>query len=570
MSVFLKKATRSTERCLSKRQAALLRNAGLRCLSTNFTAVNEPMLDYAKGSQEAIDLEKTLEQYRDPVDIPIVIGDEEIRTGPAQRHVAPFDKKRTVATFYHATPEILKKAIASNLKARVDWERRPIQERCEIFLRAADMISKERRMNLMATTMIGQGKNIWQAEIDSTAELIDFLRFNVQFALRTTSYQPISTDPKVTLNSMKYRGLEGFWAAVCPFNFTAIGGNLPMAPAIMGNVSLWKPSDTAVLSNYETFKIYREAGLPPGVINFVPADGPTFGDTITASPHLAGLNFTGSQATFKRLWKQVGQNLDNYINFPRMIGECGGKNMHFLHPSADLESAANGTVRSAYEFNGQKCSACSRLYVPESLWPKMKVRLLSILSEVKMGSPLDRENLVTAVIDAKAFARTKSYLEYAKSSPHITILSGGNCDDSVGYFVEPTLLVTTDPKDKLMAEEIFAPVLTVYVYPDSKLAETVELSKNTSPFALTGAIYVGDEAAKAELAEAFKFHAGNFYINDKSTGSIVGQQPFGGTRQSGTNDKAGGPFYMARFTSPQSVKETFVPLRDWRYPSMEK
>ncbi|GFS17892.1 delta-1-pyrroline-5-carboxylate dehydrogenase, mitochondrial, partial [Elysia marginata] len=465
------------------------------------------------------------------------------------------------------------------------------------------------------------GKNVFQAEIDATAELIDFLRFNVQFAQRSTSYQPISTDPKVTLNSMVYRGMEGFWAAVCPFNFAAIGGNLPMAPALMGNAVLWKPSDTAVLSNYEAFKIYREAGLPPGVINFVPADGPTFGDTITASPHLAGINFTGSAATFKRLWRQVGENLDNYINFPRMIGECGGKNMHFVHPSADLENVANGTVRSAFEYNGQKCSACSRLYVPESMWPKLKERLLSILSEVKMGSPLDRQNLVTAVIDAKAFARTKSYIDYAKSSPHLTILTGGNYDDSVGYFVEPTVIVTsdpsdklmaeaftrtksyidyakscphltiltggnyddsvgyfveptvivtTDPSDKLMAEEIFAPVLTVYVYPDSKVKETVELSKNTSPFALTGAIYVQDEVAKAELAEAFRFNAGNFYINDKSTGSIVGQQPFGGSRQSGTNDKAGGPFYMTRFMSPQAVKETFVPLKDWRYPSLEK
>ncbi|KAK3736547.1 hypothetical protein RRG08_051539 [Elysia crispata] len=569
MSTFIKKATRTTGRWMSKGQGALL-NARQQCLSSTYTAVNEPMLDYAKSNPETAQLEKTLEQYCDPIDVPIVVGDEEIRTGPVQRQVAPFDHKRTVATFHHATPEILKKAIESNLKARIDWERRPLQERCDIFLRAADMISQERRMNLIASTMLGQAKNVFQAEIDAAAELIDFLRFNVQFALKTTSYQPISADPKVTLNSMVYRGLEGFWAAVCPFNFTAIGGNLPMAPAIMGNVSLWKPSDTAVLSNYEAFKIYREAGLPPGVINFVPADGPTFGDTITASPHLAGLNFTGSAATFKRLWRQVGENLDNYINFPRLIGECGGKNMHFVHPSADLENVANGTVRSAFEFNGQKCSACSRLYVPESMWPQLKERVLSILSEVKMGSPLDRENLVTAVIDAKAFARIKGYIDYAKSNPDLTIIAGGNCDDSVGYFVEPTVIVSTDPKSKLMAEEIFAPILTVYVYPDSKVIETVELSKSTSPFALTGAIYVQDDAAKAQLADAFKFHAGNFYINDKSTGSIVGQQPFGGSRQSGTNDKAGGPFYMTRFTSPQSIKETFVPLKDWRYPSLQK
>ncbi|GFN74271.1 delta-1-pyrroline-5-carboxylate dehydrogenase, mitochondrial [Plakobranchus ocellatus] len=566
----LLKTTMASERCLSRSQATNLLNAGLRCLSSTYTATNEPMLEFAKGSKETQELEKVMGQYKDPVDVPIVIGDEEIRTELVQRQVAPFDHKRTVATFYYATPEIIKKAIESSLKARVDWEKRPLQERCDIFLRAADLISKEHRMNVIASTMLGQAKNVFQAEIDAAAELVDFLRFDVQFAQRTTSYHPVSTEPNVTKNTMVYRGLEGFWAAVCPFNFTAIGGHLPMAPALMGNVSLWKPSDTAVLSNYTVFKIYREAGLPPGVINFVPADGPTYGDTITASPHLAGLNFTGSVATFQRLWKQIGQNLDTYSNFPRLIGECGGKNMHFVHPSADIESVANGTVRSAYEFNGQKCSACSRLYVPESVWPKLKERFLSILSDVKMGSPLDRENLVTAVIDAKAFARIKGYIEHAKSSPNLSILAGGKCDDSVGYFVEPTIVLTKDPKDKIMQEEIFGPVLTVYVYPDNQMMETVEVAKNTSPFALTAAVYVEDEAAKAQLVDAFRFNAGNFYINDKSTGSIVGQQPFGGSRRSGTNDKAGGPLYMAKFTSPQAIKETFVPLKNWSYPSLEK
>ncbi|KAH9510028.1 Delta-1-pyrroline-5-carboxylate dehydrogenase, mitochondrial [Bulinus truncatus] len=536
----------------------------------SYIAVNEPMLDFAPGSQERKDLEKTLEKYLGKtIDVPIVVGDEEIRTAQVKRQVAPFDHKWTVATFYHATPEIINKAIESNMKARKDWEKRPLQERCDIFLKAADLICKNYRMDLIATTMIGQAKNVWQAEIDAAAELIDFLRFNVMFAQKITEYQPLSPSPNITKNSMSYRGLEGFWAAVCPFNFTAIGGNLPMAPAIMGNVALWKPSDTAVLSNYTVFKIYREAGLPAGVINFIPSDGPVFGDTVLSSPDFAGLNFTGSVATFKKLWKQIGENLDAYKNFPRLIGECGGKNMHFVHPSADVDSVVTGSIRSAFEYNGQKCSALSRLYAPESLWPQIKSKMLNIIKDIKMGSPLERESFVTAVIDDKAFARIKSYIKHAKSSPNLSIIAGGNCDDSKGYFIEPTIIETKDPFDKIMQEEIFGPVVTVYVYPDNQLKETVKIAQTSSPYALTGAIFVQDKAAKEELAEAFRYCAGNFYINDKSTGAVVGQQPFGGAKLSGTNDKAGGPFYMARFTSPLSIKETFIPQKTWRYPSME-
>ncbi|XP_005104427.1 delta-1-pyrroline-5-carboxylate dehydrogenase, mitochondrial [Aplysia californica] len=560
MSHLLKKLAPSSHRFLG---------GAVRTMAS-YTAVNEPMLDFAPGSQERKDLAEALKKYEGVTDVPIVIGDEEIRTQEVRKQVAPFDHQRTVATYYYATSDIIKKAIDVGLKARADWEKRPLQERCDVFLRAADLMSKQYRMDLIATTMLGQAKNVWQAEIDATAELIDFLRFDVQFAQRTTEYQPLSTSPEVTKNSMSYRGLEGFWAAVCPFNFTAIGGHLPMAPAMMGNVALWKPSDTAVLSNYIAFKIYREAGLPPGVINFLPADGPVFGDTVLSSPDFVGLNFTGSVGTFKKLWKQIAENLDIYKNYPRIIGECGGKNMHFIHPSADWESVANATVRSAFEFNGQKCSACSRMYIPQSLWPKVKAKMLEIMQQVKMGSPLEQDSFVTAVIDDKAFSRIKGYLDYAKSSPNLTVLCGGNCDDSKGYFVEPTIVETTDPQDRIMQEEIFGPVLTVYAYPDNQVKETVELARTTSPFGLTGAIYVEDAAAKAELSEAFRFAAGNFYINDKSTGSVVGQQPFGGARLSGTNDKAGGPHYMARFTSPQAIKETFVPLRNWRYPSMDE
>ncbi|CAG5115110.1 unnamed protein product [Candidula unifasciata] len=538
---------------------------------SSYVAVNEPLLDFAKGSKEAAELEQVLKEYEGKtVDVPIVIGDEEIRTPNVRKQVAPFDHQRVVATFYYATPEIIKKAIATSLKARTEWEKRPLKERCDIFLRAADLISKKYRMSVIATTMLGQAKNVYQAEVDAAAELIDFLRFDAMFAQNTTSYQPLSPTPSVTVNSLSYRGLEGFWAAICPFNFTAIGGHLPVAPAMMGNVSLWKPSDTSVLSNYTVFKIYREAGLPAGVINFVPADGPVFGDACLTSPDFAGLNFTGSVVTFKKLWKQIAENLDTYRNYPRIIGECGGKNMHFVHPSAHVESVVNGTIRSAFEYNGQKCSACSRMYVPQSLWPRIKSGLLGVLKEVKMGSPLDRESFVTAVIDEKAFLRIKSYIDHARSSPELTIIAGGKCDDSKGYFIQPTVIETTNPRDMLMQEEIFGPVLTVYAYPDAKLDDAIELAQTTSPYALTGAIFVEDKAAREKLIDAFRYCAGNFYINDKSTGSVVGQQPFGGARLSGTNDKAGGPHYMARFTSPQATKETFSPLTSWRYPSMEK
>lgn len=534
-----------------------------------YVAVNEPMFEYRAGSAESKELEAALQRFEDRVvDVPIVIGDEEIRTDHPRTQVRPFDHHKKVATFYYATPELIRKAIASSMKARKEWERRPQEERSQIFLDAADLLAKKYRMDLLATTMLGQAKNIVQAEIDAAAELVDFLRFNVMFAQRVTDYQPVSPDDVVT-NTLTYRGLEGFWAAITPFNFTAIGGHLPMAPALMGNVCLWKPSDTAVLSNYLAFQAYREAGLPAGVINFLPADGPVFGDTVLASPDLCGINFTGSVRTFKRLWKQVADNLDVYKTYPRLIGECGGKNMHFIHKSADIPSVVNGTLLSAFEYNGQKCSACSRMYVPQSIWPKVKDNLLSAMKEVKVGSPLQRENLVTAVIDDKAFERIKGYLERAKADPTVTVLAGGSCDDSKGYFVQPTVMETTNPDNTLLKEEIFGPVLTVYPYPDDQYLQTAELASHTSPFGLTGAIYVQDGEAREKLCDMFRDATGNFYINDKSTGSIVGQQPFGGARLSGTNDKAGGPHYLTKFVSQQAVKERSKPMTSWKYPSMD-
>lgn len=535
----------------------------------SFVAANEPMPSYGPDSPERKQLYEALNKYKDTTtDIPIVIGDEEFRTKDVRYQVMPFDHQKKTAKFYYATPDIIQKAIDNSLKARKQWELTPLEKRAEIFMTAAEMISKQKRMDVMATTMLGQAKNIWQAEIDAAAELVDFLRFNCQFSRDITRYQPLSPSESVN-NSAIYRGCEGFWAAITPFNFTAIGGHLCSAPALMGNVSLWKPSDTAMLSNYTVFKIFREAGLPPGVINFVPADGPVFGDVITKSPHLAGVNFTGSVRTFKTIWKLVAQNIDNYVSYPRLIGECGGKNFHFVHKSADVKSVAVGTVRSAFEYGGQKCSACSRMYIPQSMWPEVKQKMLDILKEIQLGSPLDNKIFLSAVIDDKAFNRIKSYIEYAKNSPNLSIVAGGKCDDSQGYFVQPTVIETSDPQDKIMQEEIFGPVLSVFPYPDDEYFKYAQMASKTSPFALTGAIFVKDSVAREELVDTFRESAGNFYINDKSTGSVVGQQPFGGDRLSGTNDKAGGPHYLMKFVSVKCVKETKAPLKEWLLPSMK-
>ncbi|KAL1488283.1 hypothetical protein ABEB36_015234 [Hypothenemus hampei] len=482
----------------------------------------------------------------------------------------PHNHKKQVAKFYYADTKLVNQAIQVATETQKKWDRTPLSERFKIWDKAADLMAGKYRAKLNAATMLGQAKTTIQAEIDSAAELIDFFRLNAYFLKEATKYQPISENPRVTKNSMRYRGIDGFIAAVSPFNFTAIGGNLAYTPALMGNAVLWKPSDTALLSNWVTFKICLEAGVPPGVVNFVPADGPVFGDAITASPNLAGINFTGSVPTFTRLWKQVGQNIGIYKNFPRLIGECGGKNYHFVHPSADVETVANGTIRSAFEFCGQKCSACSRMYVPESLWPAIKEKLLVKRAQLKIGDPTDYNSFTSAVIDDKAFKRISGYIEYAKKSSNLEIIGGGKYDDSTGYFIEPTIVQTKDPKDKIMTEEIFGPVLTVYVYPDNQIKQTLELIDTSTQFALTGAVFAQDEAFLRSALEDLKMTAGNFYINDKSTGSVVGQQPFGGARLSGTNDKAGGPHYALRWGNPQSIKETFVQLIDIDYPYMNQ
>uniref|UniRef100_A0AC34FYX9 Uncharacterized protein n=1 Tax=Panagrolaimus sp. ES5 TaxID=591445 RepID=A0AC34FYX9_9BILA len=555
-----------------------IKNA-IRHVSTTFTNLtseqfmkkptNEPILDYKKGSTERKALEKALEEYASKtVEVPLCIGKERITRKLDREQVMPSDHKHVIAKYTWATEQDIKNAIETGLEAREKWHMKTLKERADILLHAADLCAGHYRMALNATTMLGQGKNILQAEIDAACELIDFFRFNAYFALDLEKYQPIST--KASKNSMLYRALEGFVAAIAPFNFTAIGGNLASAPALMGNVVLWKPSDTAVLSNYIIYQILEEAGIPPGVISYLPSDGPVFGNTVCDNKHLAAINFTGSVPTFKYIWKRVGENLDKYISYPKLIGECGGKNFHFIHPSADMDSVAPATIRSAYEYSGQKCSACSRIYLPESQWETFKEKFSAIHKQVKMGDVRDGSIFMSAVIDSRAFARIKKYIDAAKSGTDgAKIILGGKCDDSKGYFVEPTLIQVTNPHSKILTEEIFGPVLTAYVYPDSKVESVVRSIKDATPYGLTGAVFSGDKDFLYKARDILRDAVGNLYLNDKSTGSIVGQQPFGGARMSGTNDKAGGPHYALKWSSPQTIKETFEPVREWRYTSMD-
>lgn len=538
---------------------------------TDFKVINEPILGYLAGSKERQELEAALGRYSTQCeDIPIVIGGKEYRTENVQYQVMPHDHQKKVAKFYWATPELVKLGIDSAMAAKKDWEAVPINDKIQMFLKVSDLMADQYRADLNATTMLGQAKTIIQAEIDAACELIDFFRFNCFFAKELHGYQPISEDPSTTLNLLRYRALEGFIASVTPFNFTAIAGNLAYTPCVMGNVTVWKPSDTAILSNYLIYKIFRDAGFPDGVVNFVPADGPVFGKAVTAHPDLASINFTGSVPTFQWLWKAVGDNLQNYSGFPKLIGECGGKNYHFVHPTADVPSVVAGTIRSAFEYQGQKCSACSRVYAPESLWPEIKEGLVATQAGLKMGPVTEADSFMSAVIDRKSFDRITGYIEHAKSSPNCSIVAGGGYDDSVGFFIEPTVVETTTPEDKIFQEEIFGPLVTVYVYKDAAVKETMQDIIKHSPYSLTGALYCQDQEWANMAAQELRPTAGNFYVNDKSTGSVVGQQPFGGARLSGTNDKAGGPHYMLKWASPQAVKQTFVPLTAVAYPYMKK
>jgi 1-pyrroline-5-carboxylate dehydrogenase len=472
-----------------------------------------------------------------------------------------------LARVHQADGRAIDSAIAAAVEAQRDWARWPFEDRASVFLKAADLLAGSWRARINAATMLGQSKTAFQAEIDSACELIDFLRFNVHFAERIYREQPES-GPGMW-NRLDHRPLEGFVYAITPFNFTAIGGNLPTAPALMGNTVVWKPAASATLSNWHVFELLREAGLPDGVINFVPGPAAAISDAVLASEHLAGIHFTGSTPVFQSLWQTVGSNLAKYRGYPRLVGETGGKDFVLAHPSADAEALAVALVRGAYEYQGQKCSAASRAYIPKSLWPKVRDRMTAMMETIRMGDVADFRNFMGAVIDQKAYTKITGYLKAAKKDAGVTVIAGGGARDAEGWFIEPTLIQAEDPGYRLMCEEIFGPVLTVHVYPDRKWADTLALVDGTSPYALTGAVFAQDRAAVAEASAALRHAAGNFYVNDKPTGAVVGQQPFGGARASGTNDKAGSILNLLRWVSPRSIKETFDPPKDYRYPFME-
>ena len=530
---------------------------------------NEPVLSYAPGSPERAALKAELEvQASQVVDIPVVIGGEELRPGSEFNVVMPHDHGQVIARVHSAGPELVASAISTALDARREWSGMRWEDRAAVFMRAADLLAGPWRQRLNAATMLGQGKTVYQAEIDAACELIDFFRFGAFLAGRVHAMQP-SSDSGVW-NRSDYRGLEGFVYALSPFNFTAIAGNLVGSPAIMGNTLVWKPSHTSAVSSYLVMKLLEEAGLPPGVVNFVPGDAQEITSQVLAHRKLAGIHFTGSTAVFRILWKSVGENIDQYDTYPRLVGETGGKDFIIAHPSADADALRVAMVRGAFEYQGQKCSAASRAYVPASIWKELEGPLLEETASLTMGDPRDFSNFVGAVIDRRSFDRIKDYIEAARTDPDADILVGGECDDSEGFYVRPTIIRAKKPDYTSMCEEIFGPVLSVYVYDDADWPGILEVVDGTSPYALTGAIFARDRTAIIEATDALRYAAGNFYVNDKPTGAVVGQQPFGGSRASGTNDKAGSMLNLLRWVSARTVKETFVPPTDYRYPFMDE
>lgn len=528
-------------------------------------AVNEPVKSYAPNSPEkAAVLAAYKEMWNSKIEVPLYIGSEEIKTGNTRNMTAPHDHKHVVGTYHLAEKSHIEKAISNALESKEQWANLAWEQRAAIFLKAAELIAGPYRAKINAATMIAQSKNIFQAEIDASCELIDFLRYNVEFMTQIYNDQPKS-DSSVW-NRLEYRPLEGFVYAITPFNFTAIAANLPASAAMMGNVVVWKPSDSQVFSAKVIIDVFKEAGLPDGVINVVFGDAQMISETVFTSRDFAGIHFTGSTHVFKDIWKNIGNNIHHYKTYPRIVGETGGKDFIVAHPSANVKQVVTGIVRGAFEFQGQKCSAASRAYIPQSLWPAVKEQLTKDVQSLKMGSPEDFGNFITAVIHEGSFDKLASYIDQAKKDADAEIILGGNYDKSVGYFIEPTVIVTTNPKYTTMETELFGPVITIYVYEDAKWAETLKLVDGTSEYALTGAIFSQDRYAIAEATEALKNAAGNFYINDKPTGAVVGMQPFGGARASGTNDKAGSALNLLRWASPRTIKETFATPEDYRYP----
>lgn len=526
---------------------------------------NEPVKAYAPGTQEREDLKKTLEQLSsEQIDVPIIIGGKEVRTGDIGNLVMPHDHKHILGTYHKAGAKEVQMAIDAAMKAHREWSELPWVERAAVMLRIAELISTKYHYLMNASVMLGQSKNAYQAEIDTPCELIDFLRYSTYYASKIYAEQPFSE--KGILNRLEYRALEGFVFSLTPFNFTAIASNLNLGPAMMGNVAVWKPSTTSVFSNYYLMKIFKEAGMPDGVINFVPGQGSVIGNVVTASPDFAGFHFTGSTATFNTLWRKIGDNLTTYKSYPRIVGETGGKNFIFAHQSAPADQVATALVRGAFEYQGQKCSAASRAYVPKSMWNEVKDIMGDMLKEMKMGDVRDFSNYINAVIDEPSFDIIASYIDHAKASNDAQIVFGGGYDKSVGYFVEPTVILATDPKYRSMVEEIFGPVLTIFVYEDKEYEAALELCDTTSIYGLTGSIFARDRYAIDIAFNKLRYSAGNFYINDKSTGAVIAQQPFGGSRASGTNDKAGTSLNLMRWTNPRSIKECLVPPTDYKYP----
>ena len=531
--------------------------------------INEPVLNFAPGSPERAELKaKLADMLARRIDVPMIIGGKEVHSGNLAEMHCPHDHQHGLGSIQQGDAKYVGQAIQAANDAKQEWARMPWDSRAIVFLKAAELLSGKYRQTLNAATMLNASKTPHQAEIDSACELIDFWRFNPHFMEIVYGDQPLSTHG--VLNYMEHRPLDGFVLALTPFNFTSIAGNLPTAPALMGNTVVWKPASSAVLPAYYIMKILQEAGLPPGVINMVPGPGPVIGPPALDHVDLGGIHFTGSTAVFSNIWLAVGSDIRKYACYPRIVGETGGKNFIFAHVSSDVDALVTAMVRGAFEYQGQKCSAASRVYIPDSIWSAVKQGLLTTIAEIKMGDVADFTNFMGAVIDKNAFASISKYIEHAKSSSDLEILVGGGCDDSTGYFIEPTVVLSSDPKNKLMVEEIFGPVLTIHVYPESQFDEMLDLCDQTSPYALTGSIFAQDRGAIVMAMDKLRHAAGNFYVNDKPTGAVVGQQPFGGSRASGTNDKAGSWLNLERWVTPRTIKETILPPTDFRYPFMSE